>query len=744
MAPPVVKRFLISLEQYKWLGFLAFLASLGVSGIIAFQPPPPPAPPTYRAVGQLNYQTPPPTFTTTGNELQAQGRAISKSMLTSARVMEQVASKLQLSPEQIQAIRDKKLVILFPGEQAQPEGAKTAPSPAVSPAANQPQVITLEYTDKESPTNSTLVLETIMNAMVDYSRWFNSSQLRSRIEALQKRLTLTKKDLTAAEEKFYKYISKEGSDVLSVQDGSLFNAITSSQQQRRDLMLSLREVDGQINSLVNQLGLSPKQAYSALALSADPILASIQSNLLNINLALQSRSLELKPDHPDMIKLKKQKQVNELLLKKRAQELIGTQKLALASDNISQQSSLDPNRQQLATQLLVLQTQQEGLRRQLETVTNTEQQLKTQYEKSPDKQLQQAKLVQAVEFQRVVYQNILTALVDAQSAETETVGSLTIAIPANYVPPIQTVPNVPNKLLILLAGAVAGLFAGAGLIFLLTLLDDRLHSPQELRDILTEREVPLLGQLPLIAFEGENQDFPVLLDSEVSYLPFYERFRSNIRSLGADNSRVVLVTSITDGEGKSLSAYNLAIAAAHAGKRTLLIEADLRSPSHAQNLDITLDPAAAIEPLRYYSARSEAVSLVPSVTNLYVLPSPGPQRQAAAILESDEMRVVIKDARGRFDMVIIDTPSLSQCNDALLLEPLTDGIILITRPGTTRSSLLSEAIDQFIEKEVTVIGAVINGVSDLTPTVDSVNLQPFSQEANVTESAVAVSSEAKI
>jgi capsular exopolysaccharide synthesis family protein len=230
----------------------------------------------------------------------------------------------------------------------------------------------------------------------------------------------------------------------------------------------------------------------------------------------------------------------------------------------------------------------------------------------------------------------------------------------------------------------------------------------------------------------------VFLEPDSAYLAYYERFRSNIRSLGMESSRVVLITSIVDGEGKSLSAYNLAIASAHAGKRTLLIEADLREGSKVEALDITPDPSAVVEPLRYYAARSESICLVPSITNLYVLPSSGPQKQAAAIIESDEMRVVVKDARGRFDMVIIDAPSLSKCNDALLLEPLTDGIILVTEPGLTRTSLLNEAIDQFIEKEVTVIGAVINRVEDIKPTSD-VPILPNLDLPDKQEEAVAVS-----
>ena len=202
-------------------------------------------------------------------------------------------------------------------------------------------------------------------------------------------------------------------------------------------------------------------------------------------------------------------------------------------------------------------------------------------------------------------------------------------------------------------------------------------------------------------------------------MSFYERLRSNLRRLGSDVSKVVMITSVSNEEGKSATAYNLAIASAQAGRRTLLIEADLRAPSKAQWLDIVPDPQSNLEPLRFYQNRSDAVVLVPKVPYLSILTSPGPQRQAAAIIESSELRLVLKDARGRYDMVIIDTPSLSRCNDALLLEPLTDGLLLVTRPGSTRSSLLNEAIDQLSDAEVPVLGAVINGVENLVaPTTE--------------------------
>ena len=709
MAPPIVKRFAISFQQNYWLGFLTLVAGCGVSGLIALQPPAPPPAPTYSAFGQLIPKELPPAFTTTGNELQAQGRGISlsKGTLLSGRVFQRATNRLEinrvkLSPQEIRKMRERNLVVDVPEE-------------------GEVGRIRLQYTDRESPTRATLILEVFMEEMVDNSRWLNTSELRSRIDALSRRLEQVKNELTEAENRFYRYVSQQGSDLLAIQDGSLFSGITSSQQRQRELGLALQEIDGRINSLINQLGLTPEQAYASVALSADPILAGLRGQILGIEQQLERLKLDLRPEHPTIVKLLKEKQVNETLFQQRAQELIGARDLApVPISQIRQDSSLDPSRQRLANQLLALETRRAGLFRQLNSVIATEQKLREQYEKFPDKQLQQAKLVQEVEFQRIVYQNILTALVDAQSAEAETVGSLSVAVPANYRPSPPPQPEQKNKVLIKGLGGGVGLVAGLGVILLLALIDDRLHTPQELRDSLVDREVPVLGQLPFIYSSLYREDLsPALLDGDAGDLSFYERFRSNLRRLGSDVSKVVMITSVSNEEGKSATAYNLAIASAQAGKRTLLVEADLRSPSKAQWLEVTPKHNNHLEPLRFYNNRTDAVSLVPGVANLYLLPSPGPQRQAAAIMESSELQLLLKDARGRYDMVIIDSPSLSRCNDALLLESLTDGLVLITRHGFTRSSLLNEAIDQLSDAEVPVLGAVVNGIEDLVaPTVD--------------------------
>ncbi|MDJ0564618.1 MAG: ATPase [Microcystis sp. M49629_WE12] len=712
MALPIVERFLISLNQNKFVGIFVFFVCLGGSVGFALLPDPEKPPTFYRAVGQLAYRVPPPAFTSTGTQLQQAGRTIDLDLLLSPRVLISTAKKLQFNQEQIIKVRERDLKITFPGEA---EGKNNS---------DQPQEILLELTSESKP-RAELILETLMKEMVEYSRWLNTSQLRARVEALSVRLNEVQKDLTRAEEKFYRYISTQGSDLLAIQDGSLFTAITSSQQQQREIRLELQGIQGQINSLSEQLDLTPDQAYTSSALSADPIIASIRAQILDTEAQLEGLQKDLRPEHPTVVKLRKQQQVNESLLQKRAAEVIGKDGVltALPSSRIRQQSNLDATRQQLAAQLVTLQTQREGLMKQLESLVTQEQQLRSQYEKFPDKQLQQARLTQAVAFQRGIYENILNALVDAQAAEAETVGSLTIAQPP-VAQPIQQVFHRKDRLLILLAGAGLGTLAGLGTILLLAVIDDRLHSTQELREALVSRDILLLGQLPIIRnLEGEEIE-PILADANANYLPYYERLRSTLRRVGGgEKVKVVIITSITGAEGKTATAYNLAIAGGLAGRRTLLIEGDLRNPSKAEEIGVTPDPNSFREPLLYYGAKSKSIRLAPNIENLSILPSPGPHKQAAAIIESSELQLILKDSRGRFDLVIVDTPSLSSCNDALLLEELADGIILVTRPAITRSSLLSEAINQLTEAEVKILGAVINYV-DITPTLNTAQPVP--------------------
>jgi len=693
MTLSVVKRYLIAFDQYKWVGLATLAVTVGVSGVVALQPSPPPV---YVAAGMLAYRRPSVIFSSTTTKIQQEGQEITKDMLLDRRVVEAAAKKVNLSAKKLAA----NVQVKMPGKNNDASG-----------------LIQVLYKNAERK-KAEAVVEALMKEMVARSQTINTSRLREMIAQINQRLPKVTQELRNTEAKLEAYEKREATSILAAQSGVLPQAITNSQQQQRQLRVQLGGIEAQINSLQERLGLNVEQAYVAQALSADPIIAQLRVQLFSLESQLKILRSDLQEEHPKIVELVKQKLVFEQQLQQRQSEVLGGNGVAAplrSADRIRVDSSLDPARQQLAQSLIALQTQRDTVQQQLQGIEKTEQELRREHATIPNKQLEQARLAQQVALKKALYDKMQSALVDAEAAVAETTGSLTIA----QLPKTDDVESNKRGLPVMLAvGGFVGLFLGGGLIFLLGMLNGKFYSWEEVRAALVEKEVPILGVLPQVTvFDSYGNQMPLVLEANSPYLEFYERLRTNLRRIGDKPVKVVLLTSATGLEGKTFTAYNLAIASARSGKRTLLIEADLRSASNVESLKIAASPLAAVEPLHYYGNISECVLLVPEVENLYVVPSPGFLRQASAVLESSEMRRLFEDVRNRFDFVVVDSPALSECNDALTLEPYTDGMVLVARPGYTLSSMLSEAADQLLESDeeeshksgLQLLGAIING-----------------------------------
>lgn len=710
MALPIVKRYLIAFEQYKWVGLVTFTVAVGVSGVVALQKAPAPL---YTASGTLTYRRPSVIFSTTGSKIQEQGQELTRDMLMDKQVVEAAAALARVNPKKL---NDKNVTIKTP-----------------KPSDNPP-LIQISYKDTDRK-RSEVVVDALMAEMVKQSRSINTSRLREIIQQINKRLPEVFQELRTAEERLEVYEKREGASILEAQSRTLPQAITASEQQQRQIRLQLEGIEVQIKSLEARLGLSANQAYVAQALAADPIIAQLRIQLYSVESQLEILRKDLRDEHPKIVDLLKQKQALDEQLQQRAAEVLGGNGVAAPLREAAQirvDAALDPARQQLAQTLINLQTQRESLKQQLLGAAKTEEELRRQHATIPNKQAEQARLAQQVTLKKALYDKMQLSLVDAQAAVAETAGSLAVAKSAQ-APDVES--NQKSLPVMLAVGGFVGVLLSGGLIFVLGMLGGKFYSWEEVRGALQEQDVQLLGILPKVAvFDPDSPEMPVIVEWHSPYLEFYERWRTNLRRVGGKALKVVLLTSAASLEGKSFCAYNLAIASARAGKRTLLIEADLRSPSQADCLQVQVD--FPLEPLRYYSNFNECIQIAPAVENLYIVPSPGPLQQTAAVLESSEMRHLLEDARHRFDFVVIDAPALSACNDALTLEPYTDGIVLVARPGYTVSSMLAEATEQLTESDEEtnqsqprLLGAIING-ADISVELRDVEEDLYSFPAN--------------
>jgi capsular exopolysaccharide synthesis family protein len=171
--------------------------------------------------------------------------------------------------------------------------------------------------------------------------------------------------------------------------------------------------------------------------------------------------------------------------------------------------------------------------------------------------------------------------------------------------------------------------------------------------------------------------------------------------------KVVMVTSAAVGEGKSLTASNLALTFSESyQRRVLLIDADLRRPSLHQLFNFSAGVGLS-EALMLPD--DQRLTLHRASSHLSVVPAGAPSNDPMAGLSSDRMRGVIEEAREAFDWVIIDTPPVGLLSDASLLGAMVDGVLLVVKAGATPFERVQRAIDAVGRERV--LGVVLNRVA---------------------------------
>lgn len=175
---------------------------------------------------------------------------------------------------------------------------------------------------------------------------------------------------------------------------------------------------------------------------------------------------------------------------------------------------------------------------------------------------------------------------------------------------------------------------------------------------------------------------------------------------GERGIKVVMTASALPGEGKSLTAVNLALTLSESyHRRVFLVDADLRRPT-VQRI-FGLPPLAGLnEGLKADQDRPMAVTQVSD--RLSVLPAGRPEADPMSGLTSDRMRRLVAQAASAFDWVIIDTPPIGILPDASLLSQLVDGVLLVVRAGKAPFPLVKRTVDAISHERI--LGVVMNAL----------------------------------
>jgi len=273
-------------------------------------------------------------------------------------------------------------------------------------------------------------------------------------------------------------------------------------------------------------------------------------------------------------------------------------------------------------------------------------------------------------------------------------------------------PVSPQLRLVLIVCFMVGTILGVLIAYVQDLLDDRFNSPEELS---TQLGVPILAMVrKLDPLEGEG--FAAIHTHALPNSAETEAFRTlrTALSLNGEVCDRILVSSSEPDDGKTTISANLAVALAQAGKRTLVLDADLRRPGFTAMLNLKGQPGVADILASDQPPEETAPPLVLSteVEGLDILPVGLRRPNPAELLSSSTFVELLAWADSKYDRVIVDCPPVLAVSDAQVVGQVVDGAILVVRPEKNHRRSVIKAVESFQATGCRVLGVVANGLSN--------------------------------
>jgi capsular exopolysaccharide synthesis family protein len=285
-------------------------------------------------------------------------------------------------------------------------------------------------------------------------------------------------------------------------------------------------------------------------------------------------------------------------------------------------------------------------------------------------------------------------------------------------PPQPALQTSPKALLALILAGLAGTAAGLGLVYRLDQSDRAFRSPDE---ILYRLGLPVIGQMPWVtASRAQGRAGLADLRLHASLCAFHrpesdeaEAYRGVRAALShrlhGDWHRVIQVTSLEAGDGKTTLAANLAVSMAQAGRSVVLVDANLRAPQIGRLLGIGGEIGLTTV-IRGESDLDGAVQHT-AIPGLSVLPC-GPRPAVPAdLLSSPCLGELLEQLRERFELVLVDSPDLLSASDALVIAPKVDGVLLAVRVDKSPRPHVERTCELLNSLPAAILGAVVNGRS---------------------------------
>jgi capsular exopolysaccharide synthesis family protein len=578
------------------------------------------------------------------------------------------------------------------------------------------------YTDAD-PKKTQKALQAMQRVYQDYNREQQRLRLVKGLAFIDAQLPNVRESLREAEAALERFRKTQNLIEPEAQVKALTDAINTIEQELRVNQVQDQELQARYNALQQKLASSPQEAIISSRLSQSSRYQALLNEIQKTDLTLAQQRLRFTDDSSVIQKLLLQRQEQLTLLQEEGQRALGGNPAQLNGTGESlmeegQFSSIDLD---LSKELLQTQTNLLALRARAQTLAQKAQQLRAELNQFPNLLAEYSRLQPNIQLKRDTLQ---------QLEKTRQELSLQIAR-GGFDWQVVEEPHLgektgPKTMQNILLGAVVGLMLGGVAAFVREIIDDSVHSSD---DLSKQIDLPLLGTIPQIPKThnsepiihlpfGKPQVSEPWTIQVIHGSPSWESLDLIYKNIQLQNSvstlRSLMITSALAGEGKSTLALGLAISAARLHQRVLLIDADLRNPTLHQQLNLpnqqglsTLLATDTILPLHS--------SIDSSTAYIDILTSGPTPTDPVNLLSSHRMKELIAAFEQTYDLVVLDAPPVLGTVDAILTGSFCDAVVLVARLGRVTQTELMQATAML--SKLNMIGVIGNGAGNSTKAI---------------------------
>ncbi|MGF1515221.1 MAG: GumC family protein [Elainellaceae cyanobacterium] len=563
----------------------------------------------------------------------------------------------------------------------------------------------------EDPELVLFVSETLSNRFLEYSLEERKTRIGEGVRFIDEQLPELEQRVATLQNQLQSLQQRYFVNDPTAEGNQISDQIRQITAEKLAVQQQLQEQRQLNNSLQSQLGLSIDEAVAASALSEDPIYADLRAQLQEVENQIAIESVRFSDASPVIRSLRQQQSNLSSLLSNRAQEVIG-QNIAGGAANAETLPLQNSIRLGITQQLIDSVNQLEVLEARNQALNQSQGFWAQQAERFPAVARQYNELQRQLTLAVQTLDQLLTQreTLKVEAAQTEIPWELVSEPSLSYDDSGAPVPVENDLTQTIGLGVIAGLFLGTLAAVLLERQRDVFYTSA---DVESATSLPIVGLLP---YSEQDLNFPdtAALDAQGMRSPFQQAVQSlytrvNFLSPNQD-VRSLAVCAVEEGDGGSMLAMNLARTASASGKRVLLVDANIEAPRLHRALGVAnTEGLGDLLSSKAHSAIDRVIQKT-SIDNLYVLTAGNVLQKEPEKLASPVMSQLVDVLQQQFDLVIYDTPNLSEFTEATFVSSYTDGVLLVVGLEETKRTQFSKVIEDLKSFRLRCLGVVANDI----------------------------------